>query len=483
MTESTSPILLWFRRDLRLSDHPALNAAVATGRPVIPIFLHDEGIETLGAAARLRIGFAVGELARALEALGSRLILRRGPALQSLTALVSETQAGTVWWSRLHDPMSQRRDEAVSHGLRAAGIETRAWPGHLLFEPEKVATGTGGSFKVYGAFFKSIVNRDPGLPLPAPDRLMAPASWPRSDRLEDWRLSAALRGGAPIVAAWQRPGERRAHERLECFLAEKIGSYPESREYPSLDGTSGLSENLTYGEISVRTCWRAGLAALERGEAGADRFLRELAWREFSHHLLFHAPGLAMDPWRPEWRSFPWTDDAEAPLVQAWKKGRTGVRLVDAAMREMYVTGRMHNRARMIVASFLTKHMMVHWRVGLTWFEECLTDWDPASNAVNWQWVAGSGPDAAPFFRIFNPVAQAKTYDAEGRYAQRWIAEGQSDAPATALSFFEAVPRSWGLSSRDPYPAPVLDLALARERALEAFRARSRRVEAVGGDA
>ncbi len=465
-----SPILLWFRRDLRLADHPALHAAAASGRPVVPVFLCDEGVEALGAAPKMRIGMSVQALSKDVEGRGSHLILRRGDALPSLRALLAETGAGAVWWTRLHDPLSRRRDQEVAEALRADGVEIKVCPGHLLHEPEKVQTGTGGGYKVYGPFFRAIRGRDPGDPLPAPSRLAGPDSWPVSERLEDWRLGAAMNRGGHIVAAWQRPGEALARERLDRFLAERVGDYAAARDRPAIDGSSRLSENLTYGEISPRTCWQAGLLALERGEDGAETFLRELAWRDFSHHLLFHSPEIATDHWRPDWRRFPWARDAESPLVQAWQRGRTGIRIVDAAMREMYATGRMHNRARMIAASLLTKHMMTDWRVGLKWFEDCLTDWDPAANAVNWQWVAGSGPDASPFFRIFNPQSQAKSYDREGAYERMWIAEGQVDPPPTALSYFDAIPRAWGLSPRDAYPAPVLDLAVAREAALEAFR-------------
>jgi deoxyribodipyrimidine photo-lyase len=358
----------------------------------------------------------------------------------------------------------------VEAALAENGIEARAFPGHLLYEPEAVRTGAGGFFKVYGPFFRVVRAMDPGEPLPAPARLPRPTTWPASDRLEEWRLGAAMDRGGPIVAVWQRPGEALARDRLDQFMAERIGGYAKARDLPAEVGSSRLSENLTTGEISPRTCWRAALDALDRGQEGADSFLRELAWRDFSHHLLWHSPEIATDHWRPEWRRFPWTQDADSPLVRAWQRGRTGIRFVDAAMREMYVTGRMHNRARMVAASLLTKHMLTDWRVGLKWFEDCLTDWDPASNAVNWQWVAGSGPDASPFFRIFNPQTQAKTYDPAGDYERMWIAEGQAKPPATALSWFDAVPRSWRLSPTDPYPTPVLDLALARNSALEAFR-------------
>jgi deoxyribodipyrimidine photo-lyase len=466
-----SPLILWFRRDLRLSDHPALHAAAGAGRPIIPVFLCDEGVEALGAAPRMRIGLSIAALSRDLEGRGSRLILRRGAALPILRTLLAETGARAVSWTRLHDPLSRTRDKAVAEALRADGVEVKVCPGHLLHEPEKVRTGTGGGYKVYGPFFRTIRGLDPGEPLPAPSRLAPPRSWPAGDRLEDWRLDAAMNRGGPIVAAWQRPGEAGARERLDRFLSERIGAYAAARERPAQDGSSRLSENLTHGEMSARTCWHAGLRALEQGEDGAETFLRELAWRDFSHHLLFQSPEIATDHWRPEWRRFPWAREADSAHLQAWQRGRTGIRIVDAAMREMYVTGRMHNRARMIAASLLTKHMMTDWRVGLKWFEDCLTDWDPAANAVNWQWVAGSGPDASPFFRIFNPESQAKSYDREGDYERMWIAEGQQNPPETALSYFEAVPRGWRLSPSDPYPQPVLNLAVARDAALEAFRA------------
>lgn len=472
MTTDRSPILLWFRRDLRLADHPALHAAARAGRPVIPVFLCDEVVEAMGAAPRMRTGMAVEALARDLERLGSRLVLRRGAAVEALGRLVAETGAGAVWCTRLSDPEARRRDGAVEAWLRGAGLGWEAHPGFLLHDPEALRTGAGTPYRVFGAFQRALRRVEPGEALPAPARLAAPASWPGSDRLGDWRLGAAMDRGGPIVAAWQSPGEARARERLERFVAERIGGYAAARDRMGEDGSSRLSENLTYGEIGAGTCWRAGLGALERGEAGAERFLGELAWRDFSHHLLWHSPELATDHWRAEWRSFPWDRDGESPLARAWRRGRTGVPLVDAAMREMYVTGRMHNRGRMVAASLLTKHMMTDWRVGAAWFADCLTDWDPASNAVNWQWVAGSGPDASPFFRVFNPETQRKSFDPAGAYGRMWIAEGQAEPPPSALSYFDAVPRSWGLSPRDPYPEPVLDLAAGREAALAAFRAR-----------
>lgn len=473
MADDQRPIILWFRRDLRLTDHPALHEAALSGRPVIPVFLNDEGVEALGAAPRMRIGMSVAALAETLVAAESRLVLKRGKAVEALRALVAETGAGAVWWTAMHDPLSRGRDAEVAEWLEAAGLAWRSFPGQLLHDPSRLLTKSGGPFKVYTPFWKALRATDPGEPLPPPVRLRAPEVWPVSDALEDWHLEAPMNRGGPIVAAWQAPGEAGAKARLDRFAAERIEGYAIARDYPGQDGSSRLSENLTYGEISPRTCWALGQSGLERGAAGAEQFLKEMVWRDFSHHLLWHTPTMATDHWKSSFGTFPWDADEGNALATAWKRGQTGIRIVDAAMREMYVTGRMHNRARMIVASLLTKHMLTDWRVGLRWFEDCLTDWDPASNAVNWQWVAGSGPDASPFFRIYNPDTQSKTWDAAGDYVRAWIAEGEADPPATALAWFDAVPLSWGLEASDPYPKPVLDLAVGREAALAAFRGRA----------
>lgn len=465
------PILLWFRRDLRLSDHPALHEAAATGRPVIPVFLRDEGVEALGAAPMMRIGMAAAALAAALEGLGSRLTFQAGPAAEALGRLVEETGAGAVWLTQPHDPASRETDRSVAAALKDRA-ELRAFPGQLLHDPDALRTGTGNPFRVYAPFLKALLRTDPGEPLPAPSRLAAPERWPASDRLEDWRLDAPMNRGAAVVGSWQRPGEAGARERLDRFVAERIEGYAVARDFPGQDGSSRLSENLTVGEIGPRTIWALGREAQARGATGAERFLGEVAWRDFCYHLVWHEPRITTEHWKPGFTEFPWA--AGGPLAEAWTQGRTGVPFVDAGMREMWVTGRMNNRARMIAASVLTKQMLTDWRVGQAVFADCLTDWDPANNAVNWQWVAGSGPDASPFFRIYNPASQSERFDPEAAYARAWIAEGQAAAPATALSFFEAVPRSWGLDPGAPYPQAVIDHPRAREAALAAFRSRVR---------
>jgi deoxyribodipyrimidine photo-lyase len=270
-------------------------------------------------------------------------------------------------------------------------------------------------------------------------------------------------------------GEPAARERLQAFLDGAVRSYSDRRDLPAVAGTSRLSENLTYGEIGIREVWHAGLAVRDHGMpgqgGGAESFLRELAWREFSYHLMHHTPEISTGNWKSDWDSFPWRGDN--PDAERWRRGMTGEPFVDAAMREMYVTGTMHNRARMIAASYLTKHLLTHWQVGLRWFADCLTDWDPAANAMGWQWVAGSGPDAAPYFRIFNPAGQAAKFDMNASYRTRFVAELSRDPGPEAREFFQAVPRSWKLSPNQPYPAPIIDLSAGRERALAAYGARS----------
>lgn len=469
MTEKT-PAILWFRRDLRLADHAALDAACRTGRPVLPVFVHDETVEALGPAAKWRLGEGIAALAAALAARGSRLILRRGAALDVILALVAETGASAVHWQRVHDPDGIARDRAIKAALKDRGTAAESFPGAVLFEPWTVKTGQGGPYSVYSPFWKAIRGRDPGLPLPAPEDLRVPDVWPASEDLAGWRMGAAMGRGAVVLTGHATVGEAAARARLDRFLTGGLGRYAAERDFPALDAGSGLSENLAWGEISPRSIWHAAMRARDEGAAGAEKFLSELGWRDFAWHLLYHHPTLATRNWREGWDGFPWRGD-NADAVR-WRQGMTGEPFVDAAMREMYVTGRMHNRARMIVASYLTKHLLTDWRIGLSWFHDCLTDWDPASNAMGWQWVAGSGPDAAPYFRIFNPATQAAKFDPDGAYRRRWIAEGQRNPPDTALSYSRAVPESWGLVPDAPYPGPLVDLAAGRARALAAYAAR-----------
>lgn len=469
--QPAKPVLLWIRRDLRLADHPAMTAALALGRPVIAVFIHDETMENLGAAARWRFGLGLAEFRRSLEALNARLILRRGVAATEITKLVAQTGADTVYWSRQYDPASIRRDTAIKADLKAQGVETKSFSGHLIFEPWDVETGQGGPYRVYTPYWKAVRGRPVAPTLPAPNFWPAPDVWPASDVLDAWTMGAKMRRGAAVVANFVQVGEEAARRRLDGFLDARVARYKENRDFPDQPATSGLSENLTYGEISPRMVWHAAWAQLHHGGtqgAGAEHFLKELVWREFAWHLLYHYPDLAEKCWKPDWESFAWR--GESKEAEAWRQGRTGEPFVDAAMREMFVTGTMHNRARMIVGSYLTKHLLTDWRVGRAWFDECLIDWDPAANAMGWQWVAGCGPDASPFFRIFNPATQAEKFDPANAYRSRFIAEGRAAPHPDARAYFEAAPRAWGLDPNARYPAPMIALDLGRARALEALQ-------------
>jgi deoxyribodipyrimidine photo-lyase len=455
-----------------MTDHPALSAAVASGRPVIPVFICDNSVEGLGAAPKWRLGLGLDTFGRSLAEQASKLILRRGDAREVLTALIAETGAGAVYWSRLYDPDAVARDTAVKAALKAAGTDARSFGGHLMFEPWKVETKTGSYYRVYTPFWNSVRSRDIEAPLPRVSRIMAPEVWPVSDNLETWHLGAAMQRGADVVRPHVRLGEAAAQVRLSHFIDEIVAGYDTTRDLPAVDGTSGLSENLALGEISPHQCWHAGLRARAEGKPGAETFLKELVWREFAYHLMHHTPHLLSANWKPDWDDFGWNTDARTDEVIRWQQGRTGIEFVDAALRELYVTGRMHNRGRMIVASYLTKHLLTHWKIGLHWFEDCLIDWDPASNAMGWQWSAGSGPDATPYFRVFNPVSQLEKFDRNRAYVDRWIAEGRSRPHADALSYFDAVPHHWNLSPGASYPAPVVAADAGRKRALEAYENR-----------
>jgi deoxyribodipyrimidine photo-lyase len=469
---ATPPTLFWLRRDLRLGDQPGWHAALEGGGPVIPLFILDRMFAYYGAAPKWRLGESLADLGRGLERRGSRLVLRRGEAAEVLEALISETGARRVIWSRLYDGRSVERDQQIQRRLGARGVAVETVNASLLFEPHTVETKGGGGYKVYSPFWRAIRDRDVPPPLAAPGNLRPPERWPASDLLEDWHLGAAMNRGAAIVARHARVGEAAAQQRLDAFVEDRIGRYKARRDFPALDATSGLSENLTYGEISPVAIWHAGRRAMQRKgqSAGAEHFLKELAWREFAYHLLWHTPRIETGNWREEWDRFPWRGDN--PEAERWRRGMTGYEMVDAAMREMYVTGTMHNRTRMLAASFLTKHLLTHWRVGDAWFRDCLIDWDVASNALGWQWTAGSGPDAAPYFRVYNPETQARKFDPDRAYRDRFIAERRAAPHPDAVSYFEAVPRSWGLSPGQQYPTPVIGLTDGRSRALSAYEGR-----------
>lgn len=459
-------VIWWIRRDLRLSDNPVLDEITAQGATVLPLYICDPIDEALGAAPQFRLGLGLQSLRRSLETRGLKLIVRKGAALKVLRDVLTECDATGVYWSRLYDPEAIERDREVKTTLQSQGVKARSFGGRLLFEPWTVEKKTGGFFQVYTPFWRSVAQRPVAPPSPAPVALQPPRVWPRSDELSDLGFERRMHHAADSLAAHCRVGEQAAYARAEQFIHEDLPDYENLRDVPSSGVTSGLSENLAWGEITPRQIW--DLCDRARAGSAVEKFRKELVWREFSYHLLYHTPHILNRNWRSGWDGFAWLK-TQNDALRAWQQGRTGIDLIDAGMRELYVTGKMHNRVRMVAASFLCKHLMVHWKFGMDWFQDCLVDWDPAANAMGWQWVAGCGPDAAPFFRIFNPDGQRQKFDPEGAYCRKWIAEGQRDAPETALAFFEACPKSWNMTADTPRSAPIVELATGRARALAAY--------------
>lgn len=466
------PIIYWIRRDLRIHNNSALKFAVEAGQPVIPVFIKDEFVDNLGSAPKWRLGLGLEYLAKQYKTFGLDIVFRTGSAEKVLTELISETHANQVVWGRTYLPPLNDRDKHIKTALKQKGLSVKSFPGHLLFEPWTVSPKSSEFFKVYTPFWKATRLKDPIGSEIKISKIIGVEEKLNSENLEDWGLGKEMSCGSLVVRRYVRLGEDAARERLSQFISNNVMHYSTSRDIPSLDGTSSLSENLSLGEISPIECWNAGFTALREGHDAAEIFLKELVWREFAYHLAHHTPRILDSNWRQEWNNFPWNTNDEDHKVLLWKQGRTGIPFVDAAMRELYVTGRMHNRGRMIVASFLTKHLMTHWKIGLKWFENCLIDWDPASNAMGWQWSAGSGPDATPYFRVFNPNTQLEKFDGKYEYRDTWLAEFSGKKSSKALSFFDAIPKKWKITPEMEYPDPVVDLSEGRARALDAYKNR-----------
>jgi deoxyribodipyrimidine photo-lyase len=465
--------ILWFRQDLRLSDHEALAWAIERGGPVVPVYAwapDEEGAWPPGTASRWWLHRSLEALDASLRMRGLRLILRRGPSLDALRGVAAETGASAVAWQRRCEPAARARDARVAAALRKDGIEAQEFDGALLFEPEHVRTRDGGAFKVFTPFWRACLAgpRIPD-PLASPAAIAAPATWPASLAVEDLGLSSDAARSGGYEAAWT-PGESGAGGALRRFLDEAHEDYEARRDLPVEPATSRLSPHLHFGEISPRQAWVATLRA-RRGKASAeDPWLRQLVWREFSQHLLMDFESLPEEPLRAEFAAFPWREDPAG--LRAWQQGRTGYPIVDAGMRELAATGWMNNRMRMIVASFLVKDLMLPWQEGERWFWESLVDADLGNNAASWQWVAGCGADASPYFRIFNPAKQGEKFDPGGAYVRRWVPEVAAledrwlhapwTAPASALA-------AAGIELGRTYPEPIVDHALARQAALEAL--------------
>jgi deoxyribodipyrimidine photo-lyase len=472
LASSAPAALVWFRRDLRLADHPALMAAAESGARIIPVYILDDetpGEWKLGGASRWWLAQSLRALEKSLARLGSRLILRRGPADRTLRQLIFETGAKAVYFTRGYEPYQRRLEEDLEKTLPA---RCRRFGGHILFEPEKLFNGSGEPYRVYTPFYKALAQREPGAPLLAPKALTSPSRWPKSDNLPDWGLEPSKPDWAGGLREAWTPGEMTAYARLRLFIDNSVSRYRDERDHPGRASTSRLSPCLAFGEISPRQVWHAVRFAEESaGNSGlGEAYLREIAWREFSYHLLFHFPHLPERAFRPEFERFPFREDAAA--LAAWQTGRTGYPIVDAGMRQLWHTGWMHNRVRMIAASFLIKHLLLPWQAGEAWFWDTLVDADLASNAASWQWVAGSGADAAPYFRIFNPVLQGEKFDPAGDYVRAWRPELSRLPNALIHKPWEGDERllaTLGLTLGETYPRPLVDHASARRRALAAF--------------
>lgn len=469
-----APVIVWFRCDLRVADNRALLTAAESGCPVVPLYVLEDAEDTvpLGAAQRWWLHHSLAALATRLKALGAPLVLRRGDPADILEGIIAQTGARTVLWNRRYVPSRMEHDADLKTSLRGRGLTVESFEGQLLHEPSRIRTGSGGPYKVYTPFWRAFqADCDPRPPFSAPDSLKACDETLPSDDLGTWSLRPARPDWSGGMSDEWTPGEDGAHERLHAFVDGAFTGYGEKRDYPAGTYTSKLSPHLAFGEISPFQIWAASDS--RREDVPSDDFTtfrKEVVWREFCWHILCAFPDLRTKNFRQDFDAFPWA--GPGPGLAAWQRGLTGYPIVDAGMRELWQTGWMHNRVRMIVGSFLVKHLLVDWRHGETWFRDTLVDADPASNTANWQWIAGSGADAAPYFRIFNPILQGEKFDSGGDYVRRFVPElaGLPDkylhkpweAPANVL-------KKAGVTLGDTYPRPIVDHSAARERALAAF--------------
>ena len=471
-------ILVWFRRDLRLIDNPALYAA--RQQQIIPIYIHapdEEAPWQPGAASCWWLHHSLTALAGQLKKAGSRLIIRQGSSLSVLQQVLKETGAEAVYCNRLYEPATIQRDTLIKQTLTQAGIEYKSFAASLLFEPWTVLTKSATPYKVFTPFWNSCQKL--GLPTdiqPEVRKLSTVPSRIKSLRVNDLQFLPSVKWDSEFYQHWQ-PGELHARQQLRAFIKERLADYETGRDFPARVTTSRLSPHLHFGELSPRQIvYAIEHAKQDKSSATfskqAEGFLRELVWREFTHHILYHFPHTLQQPLNPRFDKFPWTTRS-SKLLTAWQRGQTGFPIVDAGMRELWATGVMHNRVRMIVGSLLTKNMNYHWLSGASWFWETLVDADLAQNMFNWQWIAGCGADAAPYFRIFNPITQSEKFDADGEYIRRWVPELKHVSSKLIHSPWEMSPleqqQAMCIIGKN-YPAPVVDLKTSREDALLRYK-------------
>ncbi|MGN6445777.1 cryptochrome/photolyase family protein [Amnibacterium sp.] len=466
MTDRSAPAVVWVRDDLRVADNPALREAVDSGRPVLPVYVLDDSGGTarpLGGASRWWLHHSLAGLDASLRKRGSRLVLRHGDAGHEIATVLRQTGAGLLTFNRRVAHGEREEDDRVRRAAEAAGVVVSDHLGSLLHEPGEVLNGSGERFAVFTPFFTALTRRGaPREPLPAPASI---DGWTGRVHSEDLDALHLLPEGpdwsSGLAEAWT-PGEKGAHRRLEDFVHHRLPRYAAQRDRPAAEASSRLSPHLRFGELSPYQVWHRVHAAEAPAEV-RTKFLTELGWREFDYDLLDTHPDLDTVNVHRDFDAFPW-DDVDPRRLEAWQRGRTGIPLVDAGMRQLWTTGWMHNRVRMVVASFLIKNLRYDWRLGEQWFWDTLVDADPANNAAQWQWVAGSGADAAPFFRVFNPVLQAQKFDPEGEYLAEWVPELRDLAP-------KARHEPWSAQGGAPgYPEPIVDLGASRKAALDAYQ-------------
>ncbi len=471
MPDTDAPCLLWFRQDLRLEDNPALAAAIASERPVVPVYIWDEaGDWSPGGASRWWLHHALEDLAKSLAGHGLRLALRTGDSAEELKRLIAETGAGAVYWNRCYEPAAIARDKAIKQALKDAGLEAESFNASLLFEPWEIQNKSGKPFQVFTPYWK----RCREFPTPAVakvplGKLAVPATWPDSEALEELGLLPEIKWDAGFYEAWT-PTRRAGLQRLTAFAKEAVSAYGSQRDRPDVDGTSRLSPYLHFGQIGPREVFAAFREKGSDDSVGGRKYLAEIGWREFSYHLLYHFPETPERALREQFADFPWRKNRRH--LQAWQRGQTGYPIVDAGMRQLWATGWMHNRVRMIAASLLVKHLLQPWQAGAEWFWDTLVDADLASNTQGWQWTAGCGADAAPYFRVFNPITQGEKFDPEGEYVRQWVPELKRlpdkylhkpwEAPENLLA-------ACGVELGDSYPEPIVGHFEGRSRALAAF--------------
>ncbi|WOO41251.1 deoxyribodipyrimidine photo-lyase [Rubellicoccus peritrichatus] len=466
-----APTLLWFRLDLRLDDNPAMQAAIARGKPIIPVFIYDEDKDwPLGGATRWWLHHALADLQEQLSCHGLKLVLQSGDSAEVISDLVEKHEIGAVFWNRCYEPRTIARDSAIKQQLKSQTIEVESFNTSLLFEPWEIKNKTGNPFRVFTPFWKhclaksfpKTINCDLGA-------TKVPRAWPDSEILDDWKLLPRISWDAEFYKFW-KPTRKAGLNRLRQFVKDAVHDYGNGRDRPDWDGTSCLSPYLHFGQIGPREIYEALLGKVDLTKGGPRQYLSEIGWREFSYHILYHFPSVPTEPLRPEFEHFPWEPDDQ--LLKAWQKGQTGYPLVDAGMRQLYAIGWMHNRVRMNAGSILVKHLLQPWQDGARWFWDTLVDADLASNTQGWQWTAGCGADGAPYFRVFNPVLQGQRFDTEGDYVRRWVPE-LAKLPSQYIHQPWEAPDSV-LAAADvklckTYPLPVVEHQQGRRRALDAY--------------